>query len=136
MANELEKIVALLEEQLRWIKVSSYKDVKAVLDNTLNTDIKKIIYYLSDGINNQDDIVRIGKVGAGSVSNNWNEWEKLGIGELIPVKRGTRFKRSFNPIDFGIIIPKINSTSNKETKSNPTFSKSTKRNKKVRNGYS
>lgn len=106
--SEKEELSNILKEILKWIKISSYGDVKTVLESALNTDIKKIIYYLSDGINNQDDIVRIGKVGAGSVSNNWNEWEKLGIGELIPVKRGTRFKRSFNPIDFGMNIPKMN----------------------------
>lgn len=111
--SEKEELSDILKEILKWIKVSSYGDVKAVLEGTLNTDIKKIIYYLSDGINNQDDIVKIGKVGAGSVSNNWNEWEKLGIGELIPVKRGTRFKRSFNPVDFGIDIPKINTATKK-----------------------
>lgn len=83
------------------------KNVKSLLENTLDSDIKKIIYFLSDGEKNQDEIVSIGKVGAGTISRYWNEWSKLGLGDLVPVKRGNRFKRIFNPEDFRIEIPKI-----------------------------
>lgn len=101
-----DKILQTLQELLKWTKVSSYNNIKKMLESTLDSENKIIIYYLSDGKNGQDEIVEKGKVAAGSVSKYWKEWEKLGIGEPIPVKRGMRFKKSFEPEDFGIEIPK------------------------------
>lgn len=100
------KILSTLQELLKWTKVSSYNNIKKMLESVLDSENKRIIYYLSDGKNGQDEIVEKGKVAAGSVSKYWHEWEKLGIGEQIPIKRGKRFKRSFNPDDFNIEIPK------------------------------
>jgi len=105
-SNSVEnEILRTLQELLKWTKVSSYNNIKKMLESVLDADNKRIIFYLSDGKNNQDEIVEKGKVAAGSVSKYWQEWEKLGIGEQIPVKRGKRFKRLFNPEDFGIKIP-------------------------------
>lgn len=74
-----------------------------MLEIVLDTENKKIVYYLSNGENNQDEIIAKGKVGAGSISRYWNEWEKLGIGESIPVRRGKRFKAAFNLENFGLL---------------------------------
>ncbi len=102
-----QAILDTLKDLLKWTKITAYGDVKKILESTLDSEIKRTIYYLSDGENNQDDIVDKGNVGAGTVSKYWKEWEKIGIGESIPVKRGTRFKRIFALEDFGIEIPKI-----------------------------
>ena len=110
MTEKLEstenKILLTLQELLKWTKVSSYNEIEKMLQSVLDTENKRITYYLSNGENGQDEIVEKGKVSAGSVSKYWKEWEKLGIGEQIPVKRGMRFKRSFNPENFNIEIPK------------------------------
>jgi hypothetical protein len=99
---QLQTLFAI-QELLRWTKVSSYENIKKMLDNVLNSENKKMIYHLSDGENNQDEIVSKGKVAAGSISKYWNEWEKLGIGESIPVKRGKRFKGTFDLNTFGLL---------------------------------
>lgn len=98
----LQTLLAI-QELLRWTKVSSYENIKKMLDDVLNSENKKMIYHLSNGKNNQDEIVTKGKVAAGSISKYWNEWEKLGIGESIPVKRGKRFKGTFDLNNFGLL---------------------------------
>ena len=106
--NLIEKEILLtLKELLKWVKVSSYGDVKKILESVLDVQNKRVIYYLSNGENNQDQIVEKGNVAAGSVSKYWREWEKLGIGEQIPVKRGMRFKHSFDLDDFGLLPKSI-----------------------------
>jgi len=98
-----QEILLTLQELLRWTKVASYASIKSMLESVLDSENKRAIYHLSNGENNQDDIVTKGKVGAGSISRYWNEWEKLGIGESIPVKRGKRFKGTFDLNNFGLL---------------------------------
>ena len=107
-----DKILQTLQELLKWTKVSSYNDIKKMLESVLDAENKKVIYHLSNGENSTDQIVEKGKVAAGSVSKYWREWEKIGIGEQIPVKRGMRFKHSFDLGDFGL----LSTSSKKETK--------------------
>jgi hypothetical protein len=35
----------------------------------------------------------------------WDTWLKLSLGENIPVRGGSRFKRTFDLEDFGIKVP-------------------------------
>ena len=97
-----EKILETLQELLKWIKIASYKNVKTMLVEVLDSDVKKTIYHLSDGNRSVTDLVKTKIVSAGSTSNYWNDWSKIGIGELLPVIGGKRFKHSFNLEDFGI----------------------------------
>jgi len=94
----------ILKEILKWIKVTSFKDVKQILDSTLETDAKKIIYQLSDGDNGQAEIVKKAKASPNSVSKYWQEWEKIGLGESKPIGKGVRFVRSFDLTSFGIDV--------------------------------
>ena len=109
---ELQTLLTI-QELLRWTKVSSYNNIKNLLESILDSETKKIIYCLSNGENNQDKIIAKGKVTAWSISKYWNEWEKLGIGESIPVRRGKRFKASFNLSNFGL-LPKLLQTEDRK----------------------
>lgn len=101
---------AILKEILKWIKVTSYNDVKQVLNTILETDAKKLIYQLSDGKNGQAEIVKKAKASPNSVSKYWQEWEKVGLGESKTVGKGIRFIRSFDLVDFGFEINKNGDT--------------------------
>ena len=98
-----------LKESSKWAKFSGIKEVKPVLVLQLDTDIKKIIYALSDGKNSSYEIERqVGNVTQRTVSNYWQEWEKVGIGESSPVQGGrNRFKASFDLEDFGIKVQEV-----------------------------
>lgn len=123
----LSNIHATLKESLKWTKFVGLKQVKPELEAQLNSDPKKIIYMLSDGVNSSYDIAK--KIGnesiRRSISNYWNEWEKAGIGESIPAQGGgNRFRHSFELGDFGIEVPEITKqetqqTAQTETKEQP-----------------
>ena len=99
---ELQTLLAI-RELLHWTKVSSYKNVKSILESALDSESKKIIYLLSDGKNSYNEIVDKGHVAPNSISKYWNEWGKLGIGELIPINGKKRFKAIFDLNNFGLL---------------------------------
>lgn len=99
--NEQTKI---LKEILKWIKVTSFNQVKDVLNSILDTDSKKLIYQLSDGKLTSTEIIKKAKASPNSVSKYWQEWEKAGIGESKSAQGGIRFIRSFDLSLFGIVV--------------------------------
>lgn len=113
MMNDLEKdndvavkILLILEELLHWEKFSSFKNVKTELSEILDSNEKKIVYYLSDGKNTRKDVSQKSNVNPSSIFRYWKEWKEAAIGGSIPVNRGYRFKSYFNLADFGL-LPKI-----------------------------
>jgi len=107
MSQENEQTI-LLREILKWIKFAGMKEVKNTLVSVLNNEQKRLVYHLSDGSRGTVEIAKL--VGIGSTStvfDMWQAWLKLSLGESIPVKGGSRFKRSFDLEDFGIEVPKI-----------------------------
>lgn len=116
MSEEAEQ-TRLLREILKWIKISGMKEVKSILEAQLQNDSKKQIYYLSDGTRGTQEIAKIvGGLSHQSVANYWKAWEKTGLGESVSVMGGMRFKRSFDPEDFGMKIPEIKPTGTSEQK--------------------
>ena len=114
-ANDLEQ-TRLLREILKWIKFAGIKEVKVVLLSSLNTEQKKIAYYLSDGTRGTLEIAKMTNIASTrTIFDLWEGWIKQGLGESIPVKGGSRFKRSFDLEDFGIAIPQYTSKQEAET---------------------
>ncbi|MGB9960292.1 MAG: hypothetical protein ACPLKQ_07225 [Candidatus Bathyarchaeales archaeon] len=113
--NEEKEQTLLLREILKWIRFMGMREVKSTLINTLDTEQKRLVYHLSDGSRGIVEIAML--VGIGStktVFDMWREWLRLGLGESISVKGGSRFKRSFNIEDFGIEVPEIKALKIKE----------------------
>ena len=108
MSKENEQ-TNVLKEILKWIKVSAIKDIKSVLEDEFkDNDIKKQVYQLSDGTKGTKKIAKLVKHKTYStILRYWKSWEKLGLGESIPIKGGKRFQHSFNLKDFGIKITEI-----------------------------
>jgi hypothetical protein len=71
---------------------------------------------LSDGTRGTVEIAKITNIGSTkTIFDFWQAWSKQGLGESIPVKGGSRFKRSFDLEDFGIAIPQYASKQETET---------------------
>lgn len=100
-----------LVELLKWTKFSGIKEVKSVLESSINTNEEKIIYSLSDGKNSSYNIAKIMEANdtvRRRVSKYWDRWENAGLGSSLPAQgRGTRFKHSFSLDDFGIKVPEL-----------------------------
>jgi hypothetical protein len=109
ISNESEQTL-LLREILKWIKFAGIKEVKVILISSLNTEQKKLTYHLSDGTRGTVEIAKTTNIGSTkTIFDMWQGWIKQGLGESIPVKGGSRFKRSFDLEDFGIAIPQYTS---------------------------
>jgi len=100
--------VKLLKEILKWVRFAGIKEVKAVMETSLDTEQKRAAYHVSDGSKGTREVAS--KAGYGSKSTIevlWKKWRRLGLGESFQVKGGgERFRRSFDLEDFEIEVPK------------------------------
>jgi hypothetical protein len=108
--SEEDKMVSLLEELVKWTKVTSIPHVKKLLTEILVKPEEKIAYQISDGKQTVRQVGKQANVSRNTVSVWWNKWIKAGIAEPISVKGGTRAKRAFSLDDFGIEVPVIKLT--------------------------
>jgi hypothetical protein len=107
MNAQSEKQTRLLKEILKWIRFSGMKEAKNTLGSVLDTEQKRLVYHASDGTRGTVEIAKLAGIGSTqTVFGLWQAWLRLGLGESIPVKGGSRFKRSFDLEDFGIEIPR------------------------------
>jgi len=110
MSNEENEQTKLLREILKWIKFAGMKEAKNTLVSVLDTEQKRLVYHLSNGTRGTVKITKLAGIGSNkTVCNMWQAWLKLGLGESIPVRGGSRFRRSFDLEDFGIEVPRIKS---------------------------
>ncbi len=110
MSEENDVQIKLLREILKWIRFAGMNQVKVVLEQQLKTDADKLIYQNSDGTRGTVELGNLAGMSKDAVHNRWESWVKMGLGENIPVRGGTRFERSFDLEEFGIRLPEINTT--------------------------
>jgi hypothetical protein len=105
--NKQDKIIEILTEMLKWIKVTSIPHVKKLLMELLPTDQEKIAYHYSDGRTSRE-VSQLAGVSHMTITRWWKNWIRAGIAEAINVKgSGERAKRIFSLEDFGIEVPQI-----------------------------
>lgn len=104
------KLIDLLSEILKWTKFIGKQQLRTLLLNTLQDDVEKIIYELSDG-KSLREIASISKangysVGKDTINNYWNKWAPLGIVEPSSRFKG-RYERIVSLKEVGIDFPPI-----------------------------
>lgn len=97
-------MIELLEELLKWTKVTSIPHVKELLLKILQTDDEKIAFHNSDGRTSQE-VAKLVGVSYVTVTKWWKVWTRAGIAESVGVRGGERARRIFSLEDFGIEIP-------------------------------
>jgi hypothetical protein len=108
MNDQNDEQTRLLKEILKWIRFAGMKEVKNTLVDILDDDPKRLVYHLSDGTRGIVEIAKlVGISSTRTVFDMWQAWLKVGLGESIPVKGGSRFKRSFDLEDLGIEVPPL-----------------------------
>lgn len=110
--NITETELSVLKEILVWTKISGMQQVKTILTGTLDEELKKTLYQLSDGAHSTRELILKYKLqtSRATIQKWWKQWGMLGIGEQISVRGGgQRFVRSFDLDAFGIFyqIPEI-----------------------------
>jgi len=100
--DDLE-IKGILKEILKWTKFEGMQKVKQVLETSLDTDVKKLAYELSDGVSSPK-IAKIVAVASSTIRDYWKDWAVLGIIEIHP-KYKKRYRRMFSLKEVGIEVP-------------------------------
>ena len=124
MSEQDNEQTALLKEIAKWVRFSGFKQVKEVLETTLETtldkDNKKILaYHLSDGKTTSTIISQKTGINQPKISELWKDWLTLGLGESVTASGGSRFKRSFDLKMFGIQVPEIKQKAVEEKPTEP-----------------
>lgn len=104
----LENIASSLHELVQIARATSHPAIKDLLQATLDSERKVLVYHLLDGTRTTKDIQRLTGVNVRYVSEWGQEWERLGIAEPY-AGPGTRRRRqrSFDLAMFGIPIPDL-----------------------------
>jgi len=102
--DKQDRMIELLEELLKWTKVTNIPHVKKLLLELLSSDEQKIAYHNSNG-NSSRDVAEIAGASQTDVTKWWKVWIRTGIAEPLSVQRGDRAKRAFSLQDFGIEVP-------------------------------
>jgi hypothetical protein len=91
----------ILGELLKWTKVTSYKQVKATLEEALSKESERLVYHLSDGNRTGVEINQLTGISAATISILQSSWTKLGL-----LTKGPKaYEKQFNLEDFGLPIP-------------------------------
>lgn len=101
--NGDKEIKDILLEILRWTKFEGMQKVKVLLESTLNTDTKKIVYESSNGLSSPE-IAQIAGIAPHTVRDYWKDWAVLGIVEIHPDFK-KRYRRMFSLKEVGIELP-------------------------------
>ena len=110
-----DRMIELLEELVKWTKVTSIPSAKKLLLDILPKPEQKIAYQASDGAPVKE-VAKQANASVGSVSKWWEQWTRSGIAEDVPVRGGKRTVRKFSLEDFGIEVPVITVANVKEGK--------------------
>ena len=113
MSSE-DRIVELLEELVRWTRVTSIPSVKKLLTEILQSPEEKIAYQISNGKTSRE-VAKQANASQSTVVKWWKKWIKAGIAKPVSAKRAQRAIRIFSLDDFAIAVPKIRKAA-KETK--------------------
>lgn len=77
----LENITSSLQELVKIFRITSQPEIKDVLEKTLNTHEKRLVYNRMDGEKTVANIQELTGVNVRFISEWGQEWEKLGIVE-------------------------------------------------------
>ena len=102
-----DKMIELLEELVKWTKVTSIPKVKEFLLGILESPEEMVAYQSSDGEASGREVAEQANVSQSTVAKWWKKWIMAGVAEPISVQRGERAKRIFSLDDFGIEVPII-----------------------------
>lgn len=100
-------MVELLEELVKWTRVTSIPHVKKLLLAILTTPEERIAYQSSNGERTGRQVADAANVTQPTVTRWWKTWIKAGIAEAISVQRGERARRLFSLDDFEIEVPEV-----------------------------
>ena len=95
---------SILIEILKWMKFTGMEKLRKSIDDSMKTDIKKLVYELSDGRSSPDISQETG-VDESTIRDYWKAWAYLGLVEIHPDYK-KRYRKLFSLSELGIEVPK------------------------------
>jgi hypothetical protein len=94
------ELLSTAKEIKSLLQLLAWPRIKEVLEHALNTDEKRLVYVLMDGIKTVTQIQELANVNSRFISEWGQEWEKIGIVESSKIKG--RRKSVYSLQDFDI----------------------------------
>lgn len=114
-----DRMIELLEELVKWTRISGIPHVKRLLEETLEDPNHRLVYHLSDGKSTRE-IQSLTGVDFRTVASLWKKWYKVGLVDPMPARgRGQRYHRSFSLEDFDIKVPELQKKKRRPEKNKP-----------------
>ena len=110
---EIKEIKEVFNDILKWIKFDGKQKAIQIFKTELNDDVKKIVYYLSDGMSSPK-IASLTNIDETTVRNYWRSWAEKGIMEICP-KYKRRYCKIISLKELGIEVPEVKIEIQKET---------------------
>lgn len=104
LVTRIENIEKTLREILNWLKVANIPQLRDTLIQELDSDEKKRVYELTDGVKSQYEIESLTKISRRMVSYYWQKWYGLGL-LVTSDKRKGRMQRLVSLDEVGISVP-------------------------------
>lgn len=101
-----EKIIVLLQELAKWVKVTSHPQVGKILSEQVQSSAQKIVFKNSDGKKTTKELSELSGTDPADISRDWKQWTRAGITEQVPAQGGSRGRSLFSLEEFGIEVPK------------------------------
>ena len=98
-----KRTVELLEDLLKWTKMSTRPTIKKTFEENLKTDTEKFVYELSDGKSSPSIASTVG-IDPSTVRDYWRKWADAGMMEVCP-RYKSRFCKLFSLGELGIEMP-------------------------------
>ncbi|WXG39840.1 MAG: hypothetical protein WED07_03280 [Candidatus Freyarchaeum deiterrae] len=116
--DKQDRTIEILEEILKWTRVTSFSQVKKLLLEILPSYEEKVTYHHSDGRGSQE-VAKFAGISHVTVTKWWKIWAKAGIAEMMSVKGGERARRIFSLEDFGIEVQQSKEIETEKVKAEP-----------------
>jgi len=121
MNNQINEMIEILREILKWTKFAGAREVRNILSTTLDTEQKRLTYHLSDGQKGSVEIGKTANVADSTVRRYWETWARQGIVEPLKVRGGERYRKSFELEDFGFVIPQVKTENAEQYKTSEQY---------------
>ena len=97
------EVLSYLKDIRMILNIGLHSFMKTRINEILNTEKKRKAYQASDGKTSRQ-VIQVSGLSKGTIIKLWRIWNSQGLGNLIKVKGGNRFVRSFSLNDFQISI--------------------------------
>jgi len=101
--QNLERIEQLLEEAIRWLRITAAPTIRSWLEPILTTTEERRVYQASTGAT-REEVAKAAGLSQGTVSNYWNRWRTADPPMIKEAERKGRYVRLYDLAEINVPI--------------------------------